>query len=136
MITKEKLDGKGLLEVLVAISVFGIVCISLFGLLMQMTKLPMRQEESVRAEMLCRDISLYSDKHGRGWVTLFDESINADAQSGEILLGADLKPDALSPVYKLTYHYTDSGELIIGISHIESEREIVKAFNYGNERYT
>ncbi len=131
-----KMRGDSLVEVLVAIAVFALVCTFAFGLLLKMTKLPQRQEESVRAEMLCRDIALCSDMYGKEWIGFFDASLDSEAQSGEILLGADFKLNTNAPEYKLTYSYTASKELTVSILHIESGREIVSDFNYGNKRYT
>lgn len=55
--------GVTLIEVIVSIAIFSMISLALFSSIISMKKVVIRQEEYVRFEMICYDISAYCEKY-------------------------------------------------------------------------
>ena len=67
----KKKKGVTLIEIIVAIAVFSVVSFALFSSIIAMKKVIIRQEEYVRIEMVCHDISAYREKYEESWATKY-----------------------------------------------------------------
>lgn len=59
--------GVTLIEVIVSIAIFSMISLALFSSVISMKKIIIRQEEYVRIEMVCYDISAYYEKYKASW---------------------------------------------------------------------
>lgn len=69
--TNHSQKGITLVEVVVAIAIFSIISFTLLSSVIAMKKVIMRQEEYVKLEMVCYDISAYRNKYGDQWAKYY-----------------------------------------------------------------
>ena len=68
--------GVTLIEVIVSIAIFSMISLALFSSVISMKKIIIRQEEYVRIEMVCYDISAYYEKYKASWPKEYFNSKN------------------------------------------------------------
>ena len=68
--------GVTLIEVIVSIAIFSMISLALFSSVISMKKVIIRQEEYVRIEMVCYDISAYYEKYKASWPKEYFNSKN------------------------------------------------------------
>ncbi len=113
--------GVTLVEILVAIAVFSIISLALFSSVFAMGNIISRQEEYVKLEMVCYDISFYREKYGSEWHTEYFTDIDTSASTG--YLSSDFKPTTLeNAVYIIEF----TADEIISISAADSETVFIE----------
>ena len=87
---RKKQKGVTLIDTIVAIAVFSIISLALFSSVVAMQKVVTRQEEYVKLEMLCHDISEYSERYPNDWYEIY---FGEEAESSQLAyLTNDFKP--------------------------------------------
>ncbi len=77
---RKKQKGVTLIDTIVAIAVFSIISLALFSSVVAMQKVVTRQEEYVKLEMLCHDISAYFVRYPDNWYEMY---FREGAESGQ-----------------------------------------------------
>ncbi len=129
--------GSTLVEVLVAISVFAIISVSLFTSFARMTKIVARQEALMNFDIICRDIAAYGDEYGKGWDMKYFGYTEHHASDREYYDENFNHIGDTEGKYLLEYtHDVALGDaLIITVTDTESGRVIIDGLNYGGGRY-
>lgn len=111
---KKTTKGVTLVEVIVAIVVFSTVSFALFSSIIAMKKVVIRQEEYIRLEMTCYDISAYYEKYNKTWI---EEYLGTNQNI--IYLTSNFSPTVNSEesVYKIIV----SENAILSISSMDGE---------------
>ena len=117
---KTSKKGLTLVEVLVAIAVLTIVIFAVFSSIIAMRNVVSRQEEYVKAKMVCQDIEVYLEKYNDAWYKeYFGENIEIQNKNDIIgYLTSDFVPtdNENEGVYVLSCEYETKTGKINGLS--------------------
>ena len=117
---KTSKKGLTLVEVLVAIAVLTIVIFAVFSSIIAMRNVVSRQEEYVKAKMVCQDIEVYLEKYNDAWYKeYFGENIEIQNKNDIIgYLTSDFVPtdNENEGVYVLSCEYETTTGKINGLS--------------------
>lgn len=120
--------GETLVEVLVSVAVFSIVCAGVFSCLLGIRRVNQRQKEYVRFEMICRDIAYFAPEQlNAGY---FGGEAKPEEEKWVVHYDSDFKVTEESSAYRLEYSY-ESGSLVVSVYHAQTGKVIVDSLVYG-----
>ena len=135
--------GETLVEVLVALAVFTVTCAAVFACLAGIRRVAHRQEESVRFEMICRDIGYFESRaaledhyfagksvenNGKRtvsyWIPL-EQRHEANRQILDDLLGMEAYPAVGE------YYVNQEGYLVVSVYNNRTGKTVIDQLIYG-----
>ncbi len=119
---RKKQKGVTLIETVVAIAVFSIISLAIFSSIIAMQRVIVRQEEYVKLEMICYDISAYFTRYPDDWYQIYFGEDVGNARIG--YLTDDFKPT--TELEKASYIVEFSPDAIKSIRSKNDEKTFVE----------
>lgn len=124
--------GETLVEVLVALAVFTILCGAVFSCLLGIQRVARRQEEYVRFEMICRDIAYFESQ------TALKEDYFAGMsveENGEwvVFYDSDFQVTDAPSTYSLECYVNQEDNLVVSVYNNHSGKTVIDQLIYGGK---
>ena len=122
--------GETLVEVLVALAVFTVTCAAVFSCLLGIRRVAHRQEETVRFEMICRDIGYFESRSLLENDYFAGKSVENNGK-WTVSYDSDFRLVDGPSTYSLEYYVNLDGNLVVSVYNNHTEKCVIDELMYG-----